>query len=860
MRICLTFWFLAPCSAIQLPLAELFVPSAASSDDCEIRSGANEPVFDFEAAPAPCESCRSSFWNGGFRYGEASHPGPYQDLVIGTTNPSGLRSKEALAVGQGPGIWCYSETQLSAFTQSSAARALKRAALDDNRWLRPYFSAPAPLRSRSNWAGSWSGVLITSDFVSQQLCIDWPPDMWQTGRMVATLHQVGRHQITVVALYGFPRGPTWPMAKQHMGEILDFLTRTFVLGHSGLIAICGDFNFSPFELEQFHHWRAAGWHCAQDYAALKWNQTWQPTCKGATERDLIWMSPALTSLCTAVRVDDVFQDHSSVSVTIALDEAPHQILTWPRPREIDWDIVDVAAWHNSCASSTIAESDDATTYLKHFSQHFEQSLAGYVGQSGGSLLPVQCGRAQRLVPEKQTLHPRSCRASRPGEVALQHDLVGTAVLQWFRQLRRIQSYLHAIKAGKMHLEAIIHRTELWTSIVRARGFSPNFPEWWDQRELLQAIGPFPSRPPDAVQAAAIYEAFLHEFRAFERWHLSHLAEMLVFKSWPDLQVGDELVMLTQTRTDADVHQKLIDLWRPRWQQLHAVNPDFWSRITGFIRSYMPRFDFSVSDITPQEWMKTVKRFKPTAARGADGFAKRDLLHMSPLHVSFLLRLLQQIELGHMDWPQQWLQGIVLALAKHCGAHEAGSYRPIVLLSIIYRCWSSLRSRQLLRMIEGHMHPDAYGFLPGREATQAWLQIQSNVELAVSSGCHLAGLAVDFIKAFNHIRRPQWFFLAEHLGLPDRILRPWAKFLESFTRRFQVHNHLSDPLLSDVGFAEGDPLSVPAMAILDWALHIYQSQYAPMTRTLSFVDNISIVSQMVANLLWAFFSLRSFLEL
>ena len=72
----------------------------------------------------------------------------------------------------------------------------------------------------------------------------------------------------------------------------------------------------------------------------------------------------------------------------------------------------------------------------------------------------------------------------------------------------------------------------------------------------------------------------------------------------------------------------------------------------FIQSSMPSFQFELPDITPAQWMRTVKRFKPTAARGADGFAKRDLLHMSPTHVAWLLHFLMRIELEDLDWPLQ----------------------------------------------------------------------------------------------------------------------------------------------------------------------------------------------------------------
>lgn len=89
------------------------------------------------------------------------HPPP-------TSAISGLRSKEAVAIAQGPGIWTYSETQLSAITQVSTSKALK-------------------------YAGTWTGVACNSGFGLKQLCIDrhgilatfWPHNI----RLAATISQ-----------------------------------------------------------------------------------------------------------------------------------------------------------------------------------------------------------------------------------------------------------------------------------------------------------------------------------------------------------------------------------------------------------------------------------------------------------------------------------------------------------------------------------------------------------------------------------------------------------------------------------------------------------------------------------------------
>ena len=197
-------WIITPVEALALPFAELNVPSAASRslDDCEFRSGASNCNHEFcsFARPAGVEERHS--WSLGFRLGEAANPGPETLLTIGCSNPSGLRTKETLALSHGPGIWSFSETQLSAYTQKTSARALRLAARADGREVRTLFGAAAPLRSRSTWAGSHTGVACVSDLRAKQLQINWPHELWTSGRIMASQHFYGRHTITVMGFRG----------------------------------------------------------------------------------------------------------------------------------------------------------------------------------------------------------------------------------------------------------------------------------------------------------------------------------------------------------------------------------------------------------------------------------------------------------------------------------------------------------------------------------------------------------------------------------------------------------------------------------------------------------------------------------
>jgi hypothetical protein len=315
-----------------------------------------------------------------------------------------------------------------------------------------------------------------------------------------------------------------------------------------------------------------------------------------------------------------------------------------------------------------------------------------------------------------------------------------------------------------------------------------------------------------------------------------------------------------TVTTDQVHHNLIDFWNPRWNCDALQQEETWARMTSFVKAYVPKIPIVLPPLTVETWRKALQRFKPHAARGADGWARLDLIKMSTTHATKLLKILTAIEQRLMTWPKQLLEGLVIAIEKCDGAHKPNEFRPIVLLSIIYRCWASLRARQMLQQIEPFIHADAHGFLPSRAPAQTWLQIQAAVETSLQSTMPLAGIGTDFVKAFNCIQRKPLWFLADALGIPDGLLGPWQEFAAKFTRRFLVCNQVSDPVLSSQGFAEGCPLSVLAMALVDWGHQIYQHQYAAKVRHFSFVDNISMLARQAELVAWAFFTLKAFLTM
>ena len=165
---------------------------------------------------------------------------------------------------------------------------------------------------------------------------------------------------------------------------------------------------------------------------------------------------------------------------------------------------------------------------------------------------------------------------------------------------------------------------------------------------------------------------------------------------------------------------------------------------------------------------------------------------------------------------------------------------------------------MLRQIVSFVNEDAFGFLPTREAAQAWYQVQPLTELAHQNNWQQVGLSTDVIKAFNHIRQQPVFSVAAHLGVPRQLLHSWILFLGQMSRRFMVMNQLGPKHYSNVGFLEGSPLSILAMVTLDLNMRIYMWHFCPQIRVMSFVDTIILQSVTACILAMAFATLQTFL--
>ena len=188
--------------------------------------------------------------------------------------------------------------------------------------------------------------------------------------------------------------------------------------------VAGDFNHDESTLPQIALWKQHGWVEAQQLALALWQQQPQPTCKGATQRDLIFLSPEAAALTQRVRIKDVYMEHSSVIVDLWTKTQQQQIRRWRQPAAIPWDSVKIPGWH-SASFAPIHEQGTPTEWYQHFAYSFENSLNGYVElDHNAAAKGVPNGRNLSKSTPRDMPSNQAAQARRPSCPALPAQLCG----------------------------------------------------------------------------------------------------------------------------------------------------------------------------------------------------------------------------------------------------------------------------------------------------------------------------------------------------------------------------------------------------------------------------------------------------
>ena len=188
----------------------------------------------------------------------------------------------------------------------------------------------------------------------------------------------------------------------------------------------------------------------------------------------------------------------------------------------------------------------------------------------------------------------------------------------------------------------------------------------------------------------------------------------------------------------------------------------------------------------------------------------------------------------MGIPSFLLLGRVNVLAKTVDPLGYRDGRPICVLPVLYRAWTSVFCQSLLRQWSSRLPQGLFGGVPGRAARDVTYFLQHQIELSCLEDSPVSGFVLDIVKCFNAVPRAPTLALLCHLGTPRELATCWIEGLHRLGRSSSFVGDVSAPVYSTTGLPEGDGASVAAAVAIGWLFCRVISDFG--MDPLVFVDN------------------------
>ena len=241
--------------------------------------------------------------------------------------------------------------------------------------------------------------------------------------------------------------------------------------------------------------------------------------------------------------------------------------------------------------------------------------------------------------------------------------------------------------------------------------------------------------------------------------------------------------------------------------------------------------------------QAIKKTPSNSARGLCGWGIRELKLLPRTLITRLATLLNHF--ANFGWPKvmTWVR---LALPPKCSQPSRPEHgRPICVMSVIYRIGTKVIARKLLHHLSSLLPPQICGGVPGRDATFIWYSIQAQIERAHFFDETLYGFCLDIQKCYNAIPRRVVIHALIRAGVPESIAWTWYALLMNLHRSVVIQDSASKMVHSTTGIPEGDPIAVPAMAIICWIF--WMTTKLPNCTPWTYADNWELVASSINQL-------------
>ena len=225
-----------------------------------------------------------------------------------------------------------------------------------------------------------------------------------------------------------------------------------------------------------------------------------------------------------------------------------------------------------------------------------------------------------------------------------------------------------------------------------------------------------------------------------------------------------------------------------------------------IRKVINQGSEEIPEITEEEIISALRDMKNNRAAGDDGLVIESIQEGGPEIIKALNVLFNKC-IEEEITPSQWNNATIIIVHKKGDVTDLKNYRPISLLSHVYKLFTKILTKRLTNKIDFFLSSEQAGFRSGYGTNDHLLTVKVLIEKCIEYNRPLMLVFVDFEKAFDSV--DQWKLL-ETLS-ESRIDHRYSSIIrhiyDNATANVRIStNQCTDKFNIDRGVRQGDTLS------------------------------------------------------
>ncbi|CAH2092277.1 unnamed protein product [Euphydryas editha] len=213
----------------------------------------------------------------------------------------------------------------------------------------------------------------------------------------------------------------------------------------------------------------------------------------------------------------------------------------------------------------------------------------------------------------------------------------------------------------------------------------------------------------------------------------------------------------------------------------------------------------IPDVSLYEIRGALKQLKNNKAPGDDGITT-ELLKAGGKPVLVALQQLFDSVINTGSTPEAWSRSVVVLFFKKGDKTQLKNYRPIALLSHVYKLFSRVLTNRLTRRLDDFQPPEQAGFRKGYSTIDHIHTLRQVIQKTEEYNLPLCVAYVDYEKAFDSIETWAVLESLQRCQIDYRYIEALKCVYNAATMKVRIHDSSTNPIHVQRGVRQGDVIS------------------------------------------------------